>query len=184
MAVKALKRVPHCTVLLSTRSIARCFSDRGHSCYIETSSLKQARMETATFSAYRKQGWWVGPGTIFLLAEEHKSQLPEKKVISFSWRKEQHQTPQKLLQTPLPREHSHSPMPWGLQKGSSSGCCPPCSSISTHTTGNQGSCLKQLHQSTHRCCTRQIASSLTSWVPEAGRPFLQAPAWNLATVKC
>lgn len=69
-------------------------------------------METATLSAYSKQGWQVGPGTIFLLAEEeHKSQPPEKKVISFSWRKEQHQTPQKLLQTPLPREHSHSPMP-------------------------------------------------------------------------
>lgn len=51
-------------------------------------------METATLSAYSKQGWQVGPGTIFLLAEgEHKSQPPEKKVISFSWRKEQHQTP-------------------------------------------------------------------------------------------
>lgn len=78
------------------------FWQRGHSCYIRTILSEAGCMETATPTAYSKQGWWVGPDSIFLLAEEEqKSQLTKKKATSFSWRKEQKQTPQKALANTL-----------------------------------------------------------------------------------
>lgn len=156
------------------------FWQRGHSCYIRTILSEAGCMETATPTAYSKQGWWVGPDSIFLLAEEEqKSQLTKKKATSFSWRKEQKQTPKSSCKHPYQGKIPTHPCLEACRRGKAA------VAAAHHAPPSQPT-PQETRAPTWSSCTRaptgavrQVACSLTRWVPGAGRHFVQALTWNL-----